>query len=89
MRLIKIFGIYSYKHICLFLSNYAYSDMFRFVGVIIRLFVETYRRYIKVQRTFWDPKKFTFKDTRKIITVFFYSDHLYFLSCNMRGRRSV
>ena len=42
--------------------------MFR-LGVINRLFVEPYRRYIQYSAHFGIPKKFTFKDTGKIITV--------------------
>ena len=42
--------------------------MFRLEGVIIRLFVEPFRRYIKYSAHFGIPKKFTFKDTGKIIT---------------------
>ena len=37
--------------------------MFRLEGVIIRLFVEPYRRYIKYSAHFGIPKKFTFEDT--------------------------
>ena len=43
--------------------------MFRLEGVIIRLFVLPYRRYIKYSALFGIPKKFTFGDTGKIITV--------------------
>jgi len=43
--------------------------MFRLKGVITRLFVEPHRRYIKYSAHFGIPKKFTFTDTGKIITV--------------------
>ena len=56
--------IISVKHIYLLWSNYAYSDMFRLEGAIIRLFVEPYRRYIKYSAHFGIPKKFTLNTLR-------------------------
>jgi len=44
--------IISVKHIYLLQSNSTYSDMFRLEGVITRLFVEPYRRYIKYSAYF-------------------------------------
>jgi len=51
--------------------------MFRLEGVIIRLFVEPFRRYIKYSAHFGIPKKFTFKNTDKIITVLLYECIIY------------
>ena len=62
--------IISVKHIYLFQSNYAYSDMFRLEGVIIRLFVGLYRRYIKYSACFGIPKMCTVLDVH-VSTIWF------------------
>ena len=53
--------IISVKRSYLLYSNYAYSDMFRLEGVIIRLFVAPYRRYIKYGANFGIPKSLHLK----------------------------
>jgi hypothetical protein len=59
--------IISVKHICLLQLNYAHNNMFRFEGVIIRLFVEPYRRRIKYSAYFWIPKSLHLKIHVKLL----------------------
>jgi len=59
--------IVSIENIYLFLSNYTYSDMFRLEGVIIRLLVEQYRRYIKYSVHFGIPKSLPLKIQVKLL----------------------
>jgi hypothetical protein len=56
--------------------------MFRLERVIIRLFVEPHGRYINHSAYFGIPKKFTFTDTVKIITVLLSSCIIYIYSLN-------
>jgi hypothetical protein len=59
--------IISVKHIYLLSSNYAYSDMFRLEGVIIRLFFEPYRTYIKYSAHFGILKSLHLKIQVKLL----------------------
>jgi hypothetical protein len=52
-----------------FIHKIVHSDMFRLEGIIIRLSIEPYLRYLRCQCTFWDPKRLTVKLATLVIMV--------------------